>query len=53
MQVSLKTIKDLKGHVGYVNQLVVCKCQHVEEPELCKGSRLDLLHTIMVQIKLL
>lgn len=43
----------LKGHVGDVNQLVVGECQHVEEPKLCEGSRLDLLHTVMIQMQLL
>lgn len=28
------------------------KSQHVEEAQLCEGSRLDLLHTVMVQMQL-
>lgn len=43
----------LEGHVGDVNQLVVGEGQHVEEAELCEGSRLDLLHTVMIQEQLL
>lgn len=27
--------------------------QHVEEAKLCEGSRLDLLHTVMIQMQLL
>lgn len=42
----------LEGHVGDVNQLVVGEGQHVEEAQLCEGSRLDLLNTIMVQMQL-
>lgn len=29
------------------------KIQHVEEAQLCEGSRLDLLHAVMVQMQLL
>lgn len=43
----------LEGHVGDVDQLVVSEGQHVEEAQLCEGSRLDLLHTVVVQMQLL
>ena len=43
----------LEDHVGDVNQLVVGEDQHVEEAELCEGSRLDFLNAIMVQKQLL
>lgn len=43
----------LEGHVGDINQLVVGESQQVEEAELHEGSRLDLLHAVMVQIQLL
>lgn len=43
----------LEGHVGDVNQLVVGEGQQVEEAQLCEGSRLDLFHTVMVQMQLL
>lgn len=43
------SVEYLEGHVGDVNQLVVGESQHVEEAELCEGSRLDLLHAIVVQ----
>lgn len=43
----------LKGHVGDVDQLVVCKGEQVEEAELRESSRLDLFHSVTVDHELL
>lgn len=43
----------LKGHVGDVDQLVVCKGEQVEEAELRESSRLDLFHSVAVDHELL
>lgn len=49
----VRCVQYLEGHVGDVNQLVVAEVQHVEEAELCEGSRLNLFHTVVVQMQLL
>lgn len=38
----------LKGHVGDVDQLVVCQGEQVEEAKLGEGSGLDLFHSVTV-----
>lgn len=43
----------LEGHVGDVDQLVVCKGEQVEEAELRESSGLDLFHAITVDHELL
>lgn len=43
----------LKGHVGNVHELVTGESQHVEEAQLREGSRLDLLHAVVIQVQLL
>lgn len=43
----------LEGHVGDVDQLVVCKGEQVEEAELRESSRLDLFHAVTVDHELL
>lgn len=43
----------LKGHVGDVDQLVVCKGEQIEEAELRESSRLDLFHSVAVDHELL
>lgn len=42
----------LKGHVGDVDQLVVCEREQVEEAELGESSRLDLLHSVTIDHEL-
>lgn len=42
----------LEGQVGDVYELVVSDGQHVEETKLGEGSRLDLLHAVVVQLEL-
>ena len=43
----------LEGHVGDVHQLIVRKGEQVEESQLRESSRLDLLHAVTVDHKLL
>lgn len=43
----------LKGHVGDVDQLVVCQGEQVEEAKLGEGSGLDLFHSVTVDHELL
>ena len=43
----------LEGHVGDVDQLVVCDREKVEEAQLRERPRLDLVHTVAVNNKLL
>ena len=43
----------LKGHVGDVDQLVVCEGEQVEEAELRERPGLDLFHTITIEHELL
>lgn len=43
----------LEGHVGDVDQLVVCEGEQVEEAELGESSGLNLLHTVPVDHELL
>lgn len=42
----------LKGHVGDVDQLVVCEREQVEEAQLGESSRLDLLHSVPIDHEL-
>ena len=43
----------LEGHVGNVDQLVVCEREQVEEAQLGESSGLDLFHAITVDHELL
>lgn len=43
----------LEGHVGDVNELIVCDGEQVKETQLRKCSWLDLLYTVTVDEQLL
>lgn len=43
----------LEGHVGDVDQLIVCDGKQVEEAQLRESSGLDLFHTVTVDHELL
>ena len=49
----LDVLQALEGHVGDVDQLVVCEGEQVKESQLGKGSWLNLLHTVTVDQELL
>ena len=46
-------LQALEGHVGDVDQLVVCEGEHVEEAQLSEGPKSDLLNTVVFQLQLL